>query len=99
MEQKSNNSCEICEEVFKSKATLEKHFIFVHNNTAEECCCNICQKKFATENKLTLHIKIAHQGGQKLYICEYCEKEFTHLKISCNIASFVVSAVLLHKES
>ena len=56
--------CEICDKELKSKNSLKKHFIVVHNSEGEHQC-KICQKDFNIKRRLTLHMKVVHENKKK----------------------------------
>ena len=48
-----NQKCDICEQVFKSKQKLKRHFRSAHYKIAEAFKCNICTKYFQTQKDNT----------------------------------------------
>ena len=74
---KNELKCEICENVFKNKNILKKHFSTIHGNTnignvGKPFNCNICLKSFSLAKSLKKHIYTIHEG-HKDYKCKSCK--------------------------
>ena len=68
MQQCTNGfDCELCQKRFKTKKTLKKHKLLIHNKLFK---CDQCEESYTTPKKLQRHIKSVHETTVK---CEFCE--------------------------
>lgn len=73
---KKTFSCEICGDLFKQKASLNRHKNVVHNFNTVPVDCPQCKKVFnwdkgESDRLLEQHIRLVHEGS-KLFACEIC---------------------------
>ena len=69
--------CEICEQKFKNRTTLSRHFKQQHKNSGNSkgYKCNVCTNYFHSQGSKALHIKTAHE--RKHYNCDSCGKSLS----------------------
>ena len=65
--------CELCENNYASKMTLDHHIKNVHMNI-KPFQCNDCGKAFSHDGNLQTHIETVHQGLE--WNCMKCNKSF-----------------------
>ena len=72
------HKCEICEQEFKTKNSLRRHFNHLHNQK-QEYICNICHSGFTKQRVLDSHMKIIHENKRphSPHKCESCGKSFS----------------------
>ena len=59
---KSQISCEICDNVFASKQYLKSHIDNVHGGKSYDC--NICSKHFLSKGSIKKHAMIVHRRNR-----------------------------------
>ena len=64
--------CDICDDLFASKASLLRHKL--RHTGEKQYQCNICNKGFGRKDHLLKHIVI--HKGEKLHQCHICKKYF-----------------------
>ena len=74
-EQAISHKCEICDQEFKLKKSLSKHFNDFHNQK-QQYICDICHNgNFRNQSQLDSHMKTIHEN-KKQYKCYSCKKSF-----------------------
>ena len=73
---KEEFKCDICDQVFKTKSNLKRHYNQQHNNYEKVYNCIICTKIFKHQWNLAIHKRSIH-GAETKYKCEPCSKSFS----------------------
>lgn len=71
--------CELCENSYKSPASLKAHTESIHGNPTKhpyKCDNDKCNKPYATAEALRTHKTWAHASVEVLYECYKCNKTF-----------------------
>ena len=66
--------CDICDEIFNNKSTLERHIFYVHKRVKFKC--KDCEMVYYDSPMLLKHQKVVHEKIE-CFDCNLCEKTFS----------------------
>jgi len=67
--------CDICDQTFPTKVSLEGHKIAKHGG--RKVACAVCSAEFSFRHNLVEHERRCHDKSQKGFTCDACSKVFS----------------------